>query len=159
MNWLSWNPPPSQNCSQKIHPEERAALHRAINTAYPSIRSYTIRPAISVDHGVSLASRGQIFLSSSNLCLGCLEIVIRNELGYSAGRLAQSSAQRSPNHLCVNASCAVSLLAGSKLVKPPIRSLKSASTFFHRENGLRGVVSLKPSRTTSRTWDQGLSPR
>jgi hypothetical protein len=40
------------------------------------------------------------------------------------------------NHLWANASCAVSLLAGSEFVNPPIRSLKSASTFFHREKSL-----------------------
>jgi hypothetical protein len=47
-----------------------------------------------------------------------------------------------------NASCAVSLVAGSKFVKYSIRSLNYASMFFHRENGLHGLFSLKPSRIT-----------
>ena len=76
-------------------------------------------------------------------------------------RFSGRSAQTSWNHLCESASHAVSLFAGSNFVRPPMRSFKSESrgSTFHRTNGSRGLSLLKPSRSASSTWHQGLSPR
>ena len=76
-------------------------------------------------------------------------------------RLSDRYGQALWNHLCESASSAVSLIPGSKFVRPPTRSLKSESrgSIFHLSNGSRGFSLLKPSRSVSSTWHQGLSPR
>ncbi len=80
---------------------------------------------------------------------------------FTRPRFSSRSAQTSWNQLCERASSAVSLFAGSKFVRPPIRSLRSESrgSIFHRTNGSRGFSLLKPPRSASSTWHQGLSPR
>ncbi len=80
---------------------------------------------------------------------------------FTRPRFSGRSAQTSWNQLCEMASSAMSLFAGSKFVRPPIRSLRSESrgSIFHRTNGSRGFSLLKPPRSASSTWHQGLSPR
>ena len=80
---------------------------------------------------------------------------------FARWRFSGLSAQTSWNHLCERASPTVSLLEGSKFVRPPMRSLRSESrgSMFHRTNGSRGLSLLKPSRSAFSTWHQGLSPR
>ena len=96
----------------------------------------------------------------------CWELICMTSVPMADGLFARQrfsgrSAQTMWNHLCASASPAVSLFAGSKFVRPPMRSFRSESrdSISHRTNGSRGFSLLKLSRSASSTWHQGLSPR
>jgi len=103
---------------------------------------------------------------ASQLNASCWELICITSAPVADGlftrpRFSGRSAQISWNQLCERAWSAVSLFAGSKFVRPPIRSLRSESrgSIFHRTNGSSGFSLLKPPRSASSTWHQGLSPR
>ena len=91
----------------------------------------------------------------------CVYIAPTPDSLFTLPRVSGLDAQTSWNHLCERASPAVSLFAGSKFVRPPMRSLRSesSSSLFHRTKGSRGFSLLKPSRSAFSTWHHGLSPR